>query len=98
MVARALNVKSEIGKQLDSLADMVSFGAVPGIFLFKMMSSTCTAPDACTLSYLPYIGFLVTLFSAARLALFNLDTRQSSSFIGLPTPANTIFIVSLYKV
>ena len=103
MVARLLNVKSEIGKQLDSLADMVSFGVVPGVFMYFLLRGTFmfNAPHSFNggvANYkilLPHVGFLITIFSAVRLAKFNLDTRQSDSFIGLPTPANTIFIVSL---
>jgi CDP-diacylglycerol--serine O-phosphatidyltransferase len=88
--ARMLNVKSMIGKELDSLADMVSFGFLPGVVMYQLLSqSDYTSP------YLPYIGFLITIFSALRLAKFNLDTRQTEDFIGLNTPMNTLFIVSL---
>jgi len=97
MMARLLRVYSELGKQLDSLADMVSFGMVPGVVLFKMInkiSITC-GEDQFSTTAISFVGFLVTLFSALRLAKFNIDTRQSDSFIGLNTPANTFFIVSL---
>ena len=88
--ARLLNVKSAIGKELDSLADMVSFGFLPGVVLFMLLSqSEYTSP------YLPYLGFIVTVFSALRLAKFNIDTRQTEDFIGLNTPMNTLLIVSL---
>lgn len=88
--ARLLHVKSEIGKELDSLADMVSFGFLPGVVMFQLLSqSNFTSP------YLPYTAFLITIFSALRLAKFNLDTRQTEDFIGLNTPMNTLFIVSL---
>jgi CDP-diacylglycerol--serine O-phosphatidyltransferase len=90
MVARALNVKSPIGKELDSLADMVSFGFLPGVVLFKLLSVSDFSSD-----YLPYLGFVVTVFSALRLAKFNIDTRQTEDFIGLNTPMNTLLIVSL---
>ncbi|MBY0244116.1 MAG: CDP-diacylglycerol--serine O-phosphatidyltransferase [Sphingobacteriaceae bacterium] len=90
LVARALNVKSEIGKQLDSLADMVSFGFVPGVVLYQLFLQS----DA-NIPYLAYFGFLVTIFSALRLAKFNIDTRQTEDFIGLNTPMNTLVIVSL---
>lgn len=90
-VARLLKVSSEIGKQLDSLADVVSFGVAPGM-IFYMMAGTCFGPGFCINAYLP---FLIPAFSAFRLAKFNLDTRQSDSFIGLPTPANAMFIGSL---
>jgi CDP-diacylglycerol--serine O-phosphatidyltransferase len=89
--ARLLKVHSEIGKQLDSLADMVTFGVVPGIVLFLMISNV--AKDS--LNWLPYIAFLIPIFSALRLAKFNIDTRQSDSFIGVPTPATAILICSL---
>lgn len=90
MVARLLNVKSNIGKELDSLADMVSFGFLPGVVLFQLLKqSDLNHP------YVPYLGFFVTVFSALRLAKFNIDERQTVDFIGLNTPMNTIFIVSL---
>ena len=97
-IARALKVNSEIGKQLDSLADMVSFGVVPGVMMFKMISFVdpihpFETPHSDT--YSAMVGFLIPIFSAIRLAKFNLDIRQTDSFIGLPTPANTIFIASL---
>ncbi|SJN17081.1 phosphatidylcholine/phosphatidylserine synthase [Sphingobacterium sp. JB170] len=89
MAARALHVKSTIGKELDSLADMVSFGFVPGVVFFMMLK------DSTNLVFLPYLGFLVTVFSALRLAKFNVDERQSQDFIGLNTPMNTFFVLSL---
>ena len=96
MAARLLNVKSAIGKDLDSLADMVSFGFLPGLFMFQLLKLSIGETIQNTpLSYLPYIGFVITVFSALRLAKFNNDTRQSVDFIGLNTPTNTIFIVSL---
>lgn len=98
MVARLLNVHSEIGKQLDSLADMVSFGVVPGAMMFKFINQqmiTCGGEDKYNdFATISFIGFLITIFSAIRLAKFNIDTRQSESFIGLPTPANALFISS----
>ncbi len=90
MVARLLNVKSEIGKQLDSLADMVSFGFLPGVVMFQLLSLSDYQS-----TYLPYLGFMITIFSALRLAKFNIDERQTEDFIGLNTPMNTLFIVSL---
>ena len=92
LVARALRVASPIGKDLDSLADMVSFGVVPGAILFQLFRAAL-APG--TLAYLPYAAFAVTVFSALRLAKFNNDTRQTGSFIGLPTPACTLVVASL---
>ncbi|UYZ57743.1 CDP-alcohol phosphatidyltransferase family protein [Hymenobacter latericus] len=91
LVARALRVSSPIGKDLDSLADMVSFGVVPGAFLFKLLQNAAPADN----SSLAYLAFTVSIFSALRLAKFNNDTRQSDSFIGLPTPACTILVTSL---
>ncbi len=91
-VARALNATGELGKQLDSLADVVSFGVAPG-FIFYMLNNSCFGNEGfCINTYLP---FLIPIFSALRLAKFNIDTRQSDSFIGLPTPANAIFIASI---
>ena len=91
--ARLLNVSSPLGLQLDSLADMVTSGFVPGYVMFLMLSnSVSTAPS---LVYFPYLGFIITLGSCYRLANFNIDTRQTDSFIGLPTPANALFILSL---
>ena len=90
MVARLLHVKSEIGKQLDSLADMVSFGFLPGVVMFQLLKTSDYTSE-----YLPYLGFIITVFSALRLAKFNIDERQTEDFIGLNTPMNTLFIVSL---
>ena len=89
--ARLLKVSSEIGKQLDSMADMVTFGVAPGMIMFQMIKLSNIDEN----SYIAYIGFIITLFSAIRLAKFNIDTKQTSSFIGLPTPAAAIFIASL---
>lgn len=95
--ARLLHVRSEMGLQLDSLADMVTSGVVPGIVMFQLLNnSTYVLQTEETFAMLlPYVGFLITLASAYRLANFNIDTRQTSGFIGLPTPANTMFILSL---
>ena len=90
MAARALKIKNNIGKDLDSLADMVSFGFLPGAIMFHLFKASNTPNE-----YLPYLAFLITLFSALRLAKFNNDTRQTVDFIGLNTPMNTLFIVSL---
>ncbi|HET8828099.1 MAG TPA: CDP-diacylglycerol--serine O-phosphatidyltransferase [Pelobium sp.] len=87
-VARMLNVKSDIGKELDSLADVVSFGFVPGIIAYKLLMLS-------GLGWISYAGFLITVFSALRLAKFNIDTRQTEDFIGLNTPMNTFLIISL---
>jgi CDP-diacylglycerol--serine O-phosphatidyltransferase len=101
--ARLLNVKSELGLQLDSLADMITSGLVPGIVMFKMLEKTSAEfptnvellTEEAGYSFLPLIGLFVTLASCYRLAKFNIDTRQTDSFIGLPTPANTLLILSL---
>ena len=98
--ARILKVSGELGKQLDSLADMVTSGVVPGIVLFILLGNNQQIPYEINTEFkvsmgLPLIGLLVTLAACYRLAKFNLDTRQSESFIGLPTPAMSLFIVSL---
>jgi len=119
LAARLLQAQSELGLQLDSLADMVTSGVAPGIVMFQLLnrslsSSTwgTTVPivsdvskqptleqlffDFSGISYpIALVGLLITLASAYRLAKFNIDTRQTTSFIGLPTPANTLLIVSL---
>jgi CDP-diacylglycerol---serine O-phosphatidyltransferase len=87
--ARALRVSSPIGKELDSLADMVSFGLLPSLVMYKMLAGTNAHP------WLPYLGFMIAIFSALRLAIFNVDETQRDTFKGLNTPANTIFITSL---
>ena len=93
--ARILNARTEIGKQLDSLADMVSFGLAPGFILFHLISNSLIVTGLqITDNILPYIAFLIPVFSAVRLAKFNIDTMQENSFIGLPTPANAILIAS----
>jgi len=94
LVARMLNVKSDFGKELDSLADLVSFGVLPGLILFCLLSMAYSETEV-FFSYIPFIAFLIPVFSALRLAKFNIDTRQTNSFIGLPTPANAIFIGSI---
>ena len=95
--ARLLNVKSDMGKELDSLADMVSFGVVPGLILYKLIKTSSLVSNI-EQSYLPLAAFIVTAFSCYRLAKFNLDTRQTSDFIGLNTPANTLFFVGLLLI
>jgi CDP-diacylglycerol--serine O-phosphatidyltransferase len=94
--ARLLKVNSEIGKQLDSMADMVTFGVAPGILMYQLIAMTNENPLAISNELtISLIAFLIPIFSAIRLAKFNIDTRQTSSFIGLPTPAAAIFIASL---
>ena len=91
--ARLYNVSGPLGVELDSLADMVTSGVVPGVVMFKMLQNTVFGFELHPM--IPYLGFIITLGSCYRLAKFNVDTRQSDSFIGLPTPANALFILSL---
>jgi CDP-diacylglycerol--serine O-phosphatidyltransferase len=108
--ARILKVHSELGKQLDSLADMVSFGVVPGMVMFQwlkylgfhatdkneiMLWGANRLLEMHAVPWYCYIALMIPVFSCFRLAKFNLDTRQSHGFIGLPTPANAIFFVSM---
>lgn len=108
--ARKFNVEGELGKQLDSLADMVTSGVVPGIIMFQMMLYATKGKWFMELScetgswqeyqetyfyFIPFLGLIITLAAAYRLANFNIDERQTSSFIGLPTPAFSIFIMSM---
>jgi CDP-diacylglycerol--serine O-phosphatidyltransferase len=97
MAARVLKVKSDIGKELDSLADIVSFGLVPGFIMMKLLQSSLGVTDIYSglISLIPYLALLIPVFSALRLAKFNIDNRQTQNFIGLPTPANAILIASL---
>ena len=92
--ARLFKASSPLGLQLDSLADMVTSGAVPGVVMYQMMLSNLNE-DMESVQLFPHLGFLITLGSCYRLANFNIDTRQTNSFIGLPTPANALFILSL---
>ncbi|UJP63311.1 CDP-diacylglycerol--serine O-phosphatidyltransferase [Mongoliitalea daihaiensis] len=87
--ARLLKVSSEIGKQLDSLADLVTFGVLPAFILFQLIEQNTSN------TILPFIAFIIGVFSAVRLAKFNIDERQSDRFIGVPTPANALFISTL---
>lgn len=91
--ARLFKVAGPLGLQLDSLADMVTSGVVPGFVMFWLLKQGQNPADAS--QFIPYLGFIITLGSCYRLANFNIDTRQTDSFIGLPTPANTLFIMSL---
>jgi len=105
LVARALKVQSPLGVQLDSLADMITFGVVPGIVMFQLLTMSLMGNSGLEISssgdwssfqgILPYFGFAITLSSAYRLARFNIDENQATSFIGLPTPANALLIISL---
>jgi len=96
LAARLLHVKSEIGKELDSLADVVSFGVLPGILIYQLMTASPNTPSAGQyISIFSLIALIIPVLSAVRLAKFNLDTRQTTSFIGLPVPANALFLGSL---
>jgi len=88
--ARILNAKSEIGKQLDSLADMVSFGVLPSLIMFELISDQNY--------YLAFLALLIAAFSALRLAKFNIDKRQTNIFIGMPTPANALVVSSFPSI
>jgi CDP-diacylglycerol--serine O-phosphatidyltransferase len=108
-VARLLNQHSEIGKQLDSLADMVTFGVLPAFITAKLIQQSLNQDSILTdlvpsnllsqihLPLIAYIAFILALFSCLRLAKFNIDTRQSDSFIGVPTPANA-FVVAAFPL
>ncbi len=108
LAARVLNAQSQVGLQLDSLADVVTSGVLPGIVMVQLLSEalTGTSLDISAIfsstsnntsieSYLPFTGLLIAVASGYRLAKFNVDTRQTTSFIGLPVPANTLLILSL---
>ena len=109
LAARLLDAQSELGIQLDSLADLITSGLVPGIVMFQLLAMSQTGGwnldlsgtsetltwSGFKISFLPFFGFLITLASAYRLAKFNIDENQATSFIGLPTPANALFILSL---
>ena len=104
LAARLLKVQGNLGKQLDSLADVVTSGVVPGIVMFQLLQSkntleifseTIASWDTKSFEILPYAGLLLTLTAAYRLAKFNIDESQSNAFIGLPVPAATLVVVSL---
>lgn len=93
--ARLFKVSSPLGLQLDSLADMITSGIVPGLIMYQLMVDNSTPSETSYLQIFPYLGFIIALGSCYRLANFNIDTRQTDTFIGLPTPANSLFILSL---
>ncbi len=110
MAARVLDAKSELGIQLDSLADMITSGLVPGIVMFQLLGMAMNGGwnldfqtdisgamiwTGLKIAPLPFVGFLIPMASAYRLAKFNIDEDQATSFIGLPTPANALLILSL---
>ena len=90
LAARALNAHSFIGKDIDSLADDISFGLAPSVIIFSFLDDY-VIEDGGWMDYVPFIAFLIAVFSALRLAKFNNDSRQVSSFFGLPVPANALF-------
>src|SRR5476649_513801 len=92
LASRVLKSFSGIGKDLDSLADMVSFGVLPAVIMYQLFLQAHQIDKVST--YLNFVAFLIPVFSALRLAKFNVDTRQAENFIGLPTPANAILIAS----
>ncbi len=109
LVARSLKVSSPLGEQLDSLADMVSFGVVPGLIMYKILSvaiQNIAMPDFLSSMglekttynmYVPLFGFLITVFSGLRLAIFNIDTGgQTDAFRGLPTPSSCTLVLGLW--
>ena len=94
-IARKLNAKSDVGIQLDSLADLVSFGLVPGILLYNMFNEApSSSVGSISSSFYPFLGFIITLSSAYRLARYNTRKSTSKFFKGLPTPANAVLIYS----
>lgn len=97
MVARLLGVSSPLGVQMDSLADDITFGLAPATVIFSFMRYMIDYPSYLGdfADVLPYFAFMIAVFSACRLAKFNIDKRQTTSFIGLPTPANALFWSSL---
>ena len=99
-VARLLNVSSPVGKELDSLADMVSFGVVPGMIFYVLLGGNeMTLSEGFSLDkLLPFTGFIFSMLACLRLARFNLDTRQSVDFIGLNTPTATGFVIGLLMI
>lgn len=108
LLARKLKVQSDLGLQLDSLADMITSGLVPGLVMFHLFKlsgpdwmefsanqSITTVLSVSSNSFLPFLGLIITLASAYRLANFNIDANQTDAFVGLPTPANALLILSL---
>ncbi len=91
--ARLLKVSGELGKQLDSLADMVTFGVAPSFIMYRFLTEINTLDGIG--EYLPYSAFLIAILSAVRLGKFNISTNQTDEFIGLPTPANALFFSAI---
>lgn len=96
MLARVLNAPSPIGKEFDSLADDITFGLAPALIVFSLFKEVHYPEFLIGIKeYVPYFAFVIAVFSALRLAKFNIDERQTSSFVGMPTPANALFWASL---
>jgi len=93
--AKLLNATSAFGKELDSLADIVSFGVLPSLILFDIMYPDFTWLNIDEIRTVSYLVFMIPIFSALRLAKFNIDTKQTSVFFGFPTPANAFLIASI---
>lgn len=101
LLAKLLNATSEFGKQLDSLSDLVSFGVAPSIFMYVMLKESMAVHNPNIIqpslsSGLIYLSFLIAAFAAIRLARYNIDTRKSSDFRGLPVPANAFIVISVW--
>ena len=94
-LARLVGVSNPLGKELDSLADVVSFGFVPGVIYYHLMKDISITSAGPWFNMIPLVGFIFTLFAAIRLARFNLDTSQTHDFSGLPTPAASMFPAGL---
>lgn len=90
-IARALNVSSDVGKELDSLGDLISFGFFPSVVLYIILNDYSTG-------FFPYLAFILAAFSGYRLAKFNLDTRQSEDFLGMPTPSVAMFVIGIFFI
>lgn len=93
LAARALKINSNLGKELDSLADVVSFGFLPSVIIYQLIGASTGFVEL--FPWLQYAAFILTIFSALRLAKFNIDTRQSDSFIGLPVPSSALVVLSI---
>ena len=95
--ARSLHAYSPMGKELDSLSDMVSFGVAPGMIVYRLLEQACeTIPSLGTMAvYVPFLALIIPVFSGLRLAKFNIDERQTTSFIGMPVPAHALFWASI---
>lgn len=98
LAARLLKAYSPLGKELDSLSDIVSFGVAPGMSLYVLLATAVGSSEISGISWLPYLAFVIPVFSSLRLAKFNVDERQSTSFIGMPVPAHALLWGSLSYV